>query len=120
MPGTGIHDTAAATIAAIRQAWLDNIVLVFRDQNLTQDDLLRVTAWFGELGAIARPKELRPAGYQRLLDNIMLISNIRENGEPIGALPDGEMMFHHAMMHAEGAIRKVFVTVNSGEGGRNG
>jgi hypothetical protein len=24
----------------------------------------------------------------------MMISNIRENGEPIGALPDGEMMFH--------------------------
>ena len=31
----------------------------------------------------------------------MLISNIRENGEPIGALPDGEMMFHHDMLHAE-------------------
>jgi taurine dioxygenase len=31
----------------------------------------------------------------------MLISNIRENGEPIGALPDGEMMFHHDMIHAE-------------------
>ena len=30
----------------------------------------------------------------------MLISNIRENGEPIGALPDGEMMFHHDMLHA--------------------
>jgi taurine dioxygenase len=31
----------------------------------------------------------------------MLITNIRENGEPIGALPDGEMMFHHDMIHAE-------------------
>ncbi len=31
----------------------------------------------------------------------MLISNIRENGEPIGALPDGEMMFHHDMIHSE-------------------
>ena len=30
----------------------------------------------------------------------MMISNIRENGEPIGALPDGEMMFHHDMIHA--------------------
>jgi len=29
------------------------------------------------------------------------VSNIRENGEPIGALPDGEMMFHHDMLHAE-------------------
>ena len=24
----------------------------------------------------------------------MLVSNIRENGKPIGSLPDGEMMFH--------------------------
>ena len=24
----------------------------------------------------------------------MVISNVRENGEPIGALPDGELMFH--------------------------
>ena len=31
----------------------------------------------------------------------MMISNIRENGEPIGALPDGEMMFHHDMIHPE-------------------
>ena len=31
----------------------------------------------------------------------MMISNIRENGEPIGALPDGEMMFHHDMIHAD-------------------
>jgi len=99
--GVDLHQPQdAATIAAIREAWLDNIVLVFRSQNLTQDDLLRITTWFGELGEIARPKDLRPAGYQRLLDNIMLISNIRENGEPIGALPDGEMMFHHDMMHA--------------------
>ena len=31
----------------------------------------------------------------------MMISNIRENGETIGALPDGEMMFHHDMIHRE-------------------
>ena len=31
----------------------------------------------------------------------MLISNIRENGEPIGTLPDGEMMSYRDMMHAE-------------------
>src|SRR5256712_7384801 len=40
-------------------------------------------------------------GLDRILPGIMLISNIRENGEPIGALPDGEMMFHHDMIHSE-------------------
>ena len=31
----------------------------------------------------------------------MMISNIREDGVPIGSLPDGEMMFHHDMIHRE-------------------
>ena len=30
-----------------------------------------------------------------------MISNIREDGVPIGSLPDGEMMFHHDMIHRE-------------------
>jgi len=38
-----------------------------------------------------------------MLTGIMLISNIRENGEPIGALPDGEMMFHHDNDPSRGA-----------------
>jgi taurine dioxygenase len=90
-----------ATVAAIYQAWLDNIVLVFRGQTLSQEDQIRVTKFFGPHAKIARPPKYFPPGYAKILPNIMLISNIRENGEPIGALPDGEMMFHHDMLHAE-------------------
>jgi taurine dioxygenase len=32
---------------------------------------------------------------------VMLISNIREDGKPIGALPDGEMHFHTDQCHQE-------------------
>ena len=90
-----------ATIKAIYQAWLDHLVVVFSGQNLSQDDLMRVTGYFGEPGVMRRPAKFFPKGYSRLLPGIMLISNIRENGEPIGALPDGEMMFHHDMIHSE-------------------
>jgi len=90
-----------ATIRAIYQAWLDHLVIVFPGQSLSQEDLLRVTGYFGELSELSRPAKYFPKGYSRLLPGIMLISNIRENGEPIGALPDGEMMFHHDMIHAE-------------------
>jgi taurine dioxygenase len=89
------------TIRAIYRAWLDHLVLVFPGQKLSQEDLLRVTGYFGELGELSRPPKYFPKGYSSLLPGIMLISNIRENGEPIGALPDGEMMFHHDMIHAE-------------------
>ncbi len=91
----------AETIRAIYQAWLDHLVIVFPEQNLSQEDLVRATSFFGEIGALGRPAKYFPKGYSSLLPGIMLISNIRENGEPIGALPDGEMMFHHDMIHVE-------------------
>jgi taurine dioxygenase len=89
------------TVRAIYQAWLDHLVIVFPEQDLSQEDLIRATGYFGEIGELSRPPKYFPKGYSRLLPGIMLISNIRENGEPIGALPDGEMMFHHDMIHAE-------------------
>ena len=95
------QEQSAETMAALKQAWLDNIVLLFRGQELTQEAQLRATEFFGEVGYLARPANEYPVGYDKLLPNVMLISNIRENGEPIGALPDGEMMFHHDMLHAD-------------------
>ena len=89
------------TVKAIYQAWLDHLVLIFPEQTLSQEDLIRATSFFGALGKISRPPKYFPKGYSSVLPGIMMISNIRENGEPIGALPDGEMMFHHDMIHAE-------------------
>jgi len=89
------------TIKQIYQAWLDHLVIIFPDQKLSQEDFVRATGFFGEMGEISRPAKYFPKGYSSLLPGIMMISNIRENGEPIGALPDGEMMFHHDMIHAE-------------------
>jgi taurine dioxygenase len=88
-----------ADVAAINKAWLDHIVLLFRGQKLSQEDQLRLTGYFGEVGELGRPPKYFPPGFSKLLPKIMMISNIRENGEPIGALPDGEMMFHHDMIH---------------------
>ena len=90
-----------STVKAIYQAWLDHLVVVFPGQKLSQEDLNRVTHYFGEQGMPRRPAKFFPKGYANILPGIMMISNIRENGEPIGALPDGEMMFHHDMIHSE-------------------
>ena len=95
------RDQSPETIAAINRIWLEHVILLFRGQDLTPERQVHVTRWFGELGHLARPKEYRTSGHDELPDGVMLISNIRENGEPIGALPDGEMMFHHDMMHAK-------------------
>jgi taurine dioxygenase len=92
---------APAAASAIYRTWLDYAVLLFRGQDLSQEDLIRVTAHFGELAPLGRPAHTQPKGFSRLLPNVMMISNIRENGETIGALPDGEMMFHHDTIHRD-------------------
>jgi taurine dioxygenase len=95
------EDLTTEAAAELNRLWLEYLVLVFRGQKLSQEDQLRVTTAFGEVGPLGRPAEFYPKGYSEILENIMLISNIREDGEPIGALPDGDMMFHHDMLHAD-------------------
>ncbi len=100
--GVDLRDELGArTVAAIRSAWLDYAVVLFRNQHLEKDDQIHFTTQFGEVGILARPKQYRTSGHDDMPDGMMLISNVRENGEPIGALPDGEMMFHHDMLHAD-------------------
>jgi alpha-ketoglutarate-dependent taurine dioxygenase len=100
--GIDLRNPLAPDVAsAIYRVWLDRAVLLFRDQDLSQEDLIRVTGYFGEFAPLGRPAHTLPGGFSRLLPNIMMISNIRENGETIGALPDGEMMFHHDTIHRD-------------------
>ena len=84
---------SAAEYAVIHQAWLDHQVLVFPEQDMTEADQIAFTRHWGDMPLRKRYAGRREEG-RRSHESIMLISNIRENGEPIGSLPDGDMMFH--------------------------
>jgi taurine dioxygenase len=56
----------AETISDIRQALLDHCVIFFRDQALTDDDLMRVGHYFGELQPLP-PHRQFPGMYPELL-----------------------------------------------------
>ncbi|RZO38195.1 MAG: TauD/TfdA family dioxygenase [Rhodospirillaceae bacterium] len=86
------------TRKALIQAWIDHLVLLFRDQDLTPETQREFCEQFGELGGRLRKAEERPEGHDA--DNIMLVTNVRRNGVPIGSLPDGEMFFHHDKCYA--------------------
>jgi taurine dioxygenase len=89
--GVDLRNLDNATFAAIREAWLANLVLVIRDQTLTDAELTAFSARFGELD------ELPPVGQgQKPRDNkyISVISNLVENGVPIGGLGDDEVIWH--------------------------
>ena len=82
----------AKTAADIYAAWLEHLVVVVRGQTISDEDQIRFAGYFGTVGAYHRPKAMQHAKHSS--STIMLISNIREDGAPIGAHPDGEMMFH--------------------------
>ena len=82
-----------ATFSAIERAWHDHIVLLFRNQELDLEAHEAFASGFGEIARHERPKKIRNEAAE-LGPNVMLVSNIRENGKPIGSIPDGEMMFH--------------------------
>ena len=96
------------TVAELRAAWLDHLVLLFRDQELTEQVV--VAGYFGVPTEVQQAQNLerRPDADAR----VMLVSNIRENGELIGTLPGGELQFHSDSAFLE---RPLMATVLFGE-----
>ena len=90
-----------AVVADIWRVFVERTMVVFRDQQLTQSQLVAATGQFGDCAEYTRPKEFQSSTQKKLLPQIMLITNIREDGKPIGAHPDGEMWFHHDTIHRE-------------------
>jgi taurine dioxygenase len=84
-------------VAAIKDAWNKHLVLVFRGQKLSQEDQLRFAGYFGPLGdRKVAPQALRgrAEGIYQTHEKVLLVTNIRVDGQPIGAFGDGDMWFH--------------------------
>src|SRR5580658_9591896 len=84
------------TMNAIKQAWGDNLVLRFRGQRLSDDDLMRFSRQFGPLdwAPVAAANDA-PEGRQY----IMVVSNVVENGVAIGQLGAYEALWHTDMSY---------------------
>lgn len=77
-------------------AWHEHLVLLVRGQTLDEDDQVRFANAFGEPAKVSSGRS-----FSQKHPSVMLVSNIRENGQAIGALPDGEMHFHTDQCHQE-------------------
>src|SRR5262245_36066598 len=72
---------AQDTVQAIRDAWNKYIVLVFRGQEVSQEDQLRFASYFGDLGERKRGKTQlakKVEGTQQTHKNVLLVTNIKE------------------------------------------
>jgi taurine dioxygenase len=84
------------TMAAIKAAWGDHLVLRFRGQSLSDDDLMRFSRHLGELdwAPVAAANDA-PEGREY----IMVVSNVIENGQAIGQLGAYEAIWHTDMSY---------------------
>jgi taurine dioxygenase len=82
-------------VAVIKQAWYQYQVILFRDQYLTDDDLVAFCRCFGELHLAPHHEYGKNA--EGLAPEVELISNVLRDGRPIGALGAGEAAWHTDM-----------------------
>ena len=103
-------DLSAQTVSDILDAWHQYLVILFRNQSLSEDEQIRFAEHFGALQKRGRPPEARSeASKLKHPELTMLVSNIRENGKVIGSLPDGEMHFHSDFCYVEKPAKGTFL-----------
>ena len=88
-----------AEIDVIEAAWRERLVVVFHGQTLPDPQLIAFSRNFGELD----PPGPNPYGepFNKEHPELNMISNVVENGKPIGNLGDGEAVWHADMTYVD-------------------
>jgi len=97
--GVDLHDVDDHTFGAIHKAWLDHLVLLFRVQKLSDDQLIAFSRRFGELDLA--PIQETGRRFVEGYPEIYIVSNVIENGAPIGSLGAGELVWHTDMSYQQ-------------------
>jgi taurine dioxygenase len=101
------REISTETVAAIKQAWSEHLVLRFRGQLLTDEQLMRFSSHIGELDwAPTAAGRVKVAGEDRWVESaregknyVTIISNVIENGKAIGGLGAYESVWHTDMSY---------------------
>ena len=98
----------------IRQALLDYMVIFFRNQQISEQQQVEFTRHFGIPIEHVREQRERP------VKEIFVISNVKENGEPIGALGNDEISYHSDLsyMRKPGTISTLYAVEVPSTGGQ--
>ena len=97
MPANG--PASQEDVTAIEDVWKERLVVVFHGQKLSDPQLIAFSRNFGDLD----PPGPNPYGEPFLKEHpeLNVISNVVENGKPIGNLGDGEAVWHADMTYVE-------------------
>ena len=86
-------------VKTIEDVWGERLVVVFHGQQLSDPQLIAFSKNFGELD----PPGPNPYGepFNKEHPELNVISNVVENGKPIGNLGDGEAVWHADMTYVD-------------------
>jgi taurine dioxygenase len=88
-----------ASFAQLMDAWHAHSVLLFRDQSLSDQELIAFSRRLGDLDWA--PVQETGRRFVDGLPEIYIVSNVKVNGEPIGSLGDGEAVWHTDMSYLD-------------------
>jgi len=97
--GVDLRTVDTADFACIYRAWLDHAVLLFRGQKLNDEDLIAFSERFGDLDWA--PVQESGRRFVEGHPEIYVVSNVMENGAPIGSLGAGEATWHTDMSYLQ-------------------
>ena len=93
---------AAEQVEQLRNAWTEHLVLRFRGQTgLSLENQIAFSRNFGSLDKRPTVSYEMSKEHDALPAEITVISNIRSGGKPMGALGDGEAVWHADMTYNE-------------------
>jgi taurine dioxygenase len=97
--GIDLRNLDDAQFASLRRAWLDNLVLLIRDQSLSDADLIAFSRRLGDLDLA--PIQETGRRFVEGLPELYIVSNVIKDGTPIGSLGNGEAVWHTDMSYVE-------------------
>ena len=95
--GVDLRQVDAATFEGILQAWHAHGALLFRQQTLSDAELIAFSRKFGDLDHA--PVQETGRRYVEGHPELYVVSNVVENGVPIGSLGAGEATWHTDMSY---------------------
>ena len=106
---------------AIRQAFHEYGMIVIRDQVIENDDQIRFCDAIGGTATRGKPADQRAQdGDASYGGAVHLVTNLTEDGKPLGSFGDGEVWFHHdgsfkEIPYAATVLYGIAVTSTGGE-----
>jgi taurine dioxygenase len=97
--GVDLRSVDDATFALLHELWLENLLLAFRGQTFEVEDLVTLVRRFGTpvTSSALHKRDLAERTANKVFSlppEVTVVTNLRENGKPVGILGDGEVVWH--------------------------